>query len=48
MNAAYGRHVGGRSGENINLAPPFNITSDEIEMIVDRLGTALDKTLSSL
>ena len=32
----------GRSGDHVLLAPPYIATSDDIDMIVDRLGQAVD------
>ena len=37
----------GRSGDHILLAPPYNVTDDELEMIVDLLGQTLDAVLPS-
>ena len=38
----------GRSGDHVLLAPPYIATSDEIDMIVDRLGHAVDSALKSI
>lgn len=38
----------GRSGDHVLLAPPFIATSDNIDMIVERLGTAVDSALKSM
>ena len=38
----------GRSGDHILLAPPYIATSDDIDMIVDRLGHAVDSALKSV
>ena len=35
----------GRSGDHILLAPPYNVTDPELEMIVDLLGQTLDAIL---
>jgi adenosylmethionine-8-amino-7-oxononanoate aminotransferase len=35
----------GRSGDHVLLAPPYIATSDDIDMIVDRLGHAVDSAL---
>ncbi len=43
-----GGTVDGRSGDHVLLAPPYIATSDEIDMIVDRLGTAVDSALKSV
>lgn len=37
----------GRSGDHILLAPPYNVTGDELEMIVDLLGTTMEAILPS-
>ena len=37
----------GRSGDHILLAPPYNVTDDELEMIVDLLGQTVDAVLPS-
>jgi adenosylmethionine-8-amino-7-oxononanoate aminotransferase len=42
-----GGTVDGRSGDHILLAPPYNVTDDELEMIVDLLGQTLDVILPS-
>jgi adenosylmethionine-8-amino-7-oxononanoate aminotransferase len=34
-------HADGERGDTVMIAPPFIITEDEIDMIVDRLGAAL-------
>ena len=38
----------GRSGDHVLLAPPYIATSDDIDMIVDRLGQAVDSALKSV
>jgi adenosylmethionine-8-amino-7-oxononanoate aminotransferase len=38
----------GRSGDHVLLAPPYIATVDDIEMIVDRLGQAVDSALKSV
>jgi adenosylmethionine-8-amino-7-oxononanoate aminotransferase len=38
----------GRSGDHVLLAPPYISTSDDIDMIVDRLGRAVDGALKSV
>ena len=38
----------GRSGDHVLLAPPYIATSDDIDMIVDRLGQAVDRALKSV
>ena len=37
----------GRAGDHILLAPPYNVTDDELEMIVDLLADTLDVVLPS-
>ena len=37
--------IDGRSGDHILLAPPYNVTDDELGMIVDLLGQTLDAIL---
>src|SRR6476646_3070503 len=43
-----GGTVDGRSGDHVLLAPPYIATSDDIDMIVDRLGQAVDLALKSV
>jgi adenosylmethionine-8-amino-7-oxononanoate aminotransferase len=43
-----GGTVDGRKGDHVLLAPPYIATSDDIEMIVDRLGQAVDSALKSI
>jgi len=38
----------GRSGDHVLLAPPYVATPDDIDMIVDRLGQAVDSALKSV
>jgi hypothetical protein len=40
-----GGTVDGRSGDHILLAPPYNVTDPELEMIVDMLGDTIDAVL---
>jgi len=40
-----GGTVDGRSGDHILLAPPYNVTDAELEMIVDMLGDTIDSVL---
>jgi len=37
----------GRSGDHILLAPPYNVTDDELDMIVDLLGQTVDAVTPS-
>jgi adenosylmethionine-8-amino-7-oxononanoate aminotransferase len=43
-----GGTVDGRSGDHVLLAPPYVATSHDIDMIVDRLGTAVDRALETV
>lgn len=43
-----GGTVDGRSGDHVLLAPPYITTPDEIDIIVDRLGSAVDSALRSI
>ena len=43
-----GGTVDGRSGDHVLLAPPYIATTDDIDMIVDRLGAAVDTALRSI
>jgi adenosylmethionine-8-amino-7-oxononanoate aminotransferase len=43
-----GGTVDGRSGDHVLLAPPYIATSEDIEMIVDRLSDAVDSALRSI
>ena len=43
-----GGTVDGRSGDHVLLAPPYIATSDDIDMIADRLGHAVDSALKSV
>jgi adenosylmethionine-8-amino-7-oxononanoate aminotransferase len=43
-----GGTVDGRSGDHVLLAPPYIATSDDIDMIVDRLGSAVDRVLKTV
>ena len=42
-----GGTVDGRTGDHILLAPPYNLSDDEIEMIVDLLGDTIEEILPS-
>jgi adenosylmethionine-8-amino-7-oxononanoate aminotransferase len=37
--------IDGRTGDHVLLAPPFIITNDEMDMLVDRLALAVDMTI---
>jgi adenosylmethionine-8-amino-7-oxononanoate aminotransferase len=43
-----GGTVDGRRGDHVLLAPPYIATPDDIDMIVDRLGIAVDSALKSI
>ncbi|WP_024507809.1 aspartate aminotransferase family protein [Bradyrhizobium sp. ARR65] len=43
-----GGTVDGRSGDHVLLAPPYIATQHDIDMIVDRLGGAVDSALRSI
>jgi adenosylmethionine-8-amino-7-oxononanoate aminotransferase len=42
-----GGTVDGRRGDHILLAPPYNVTDDELEMIVDLLADTMDAIIPS-
>jgi adenosylmethionine-8-amino-7-oxononanoate aminotransferase len=41
-----GGTIDGRLGDHVLLAPPFIVTDDELDMIVDRLGEAIDASIA--
>jgi adenosylmethionine-8-amino-7-oxononanoate aminotransferase len=43
-----GGTVDGRIGDHVLLAPPYIATPEDIDMIVDRLGHAVDSALKSV
>jgi adenosylmethionine-8-amino-7-oxononanoate aminotransferase len=43
-----GGTVDGRRGDHVLLAPPYIATSDDIDMVVDRLGAAVDSALKTV
>jgi adenosylmethionine-8-amino-7-oxononanoate aminotransferase len=43
-----GGTVDGRRGDHVLLAPPYVATPNEIDMIVDRLGRAVDLSLKNI
>jgi len=43
-----GGTVDGRSGDHVLLAPPYIATPQDIDLIVDRLGSAVDSALRSI
>ncbi len=44
----FGGSVDGKTGDHILLAPPFIVTPDDVQMIVDRLGKAVDSALKQI
>jgi adenosylmethionine-8-amino-7-oxononanoate aminotransferase len=40
--------VDGRNGDHVLLAPPYIATSEDIDMVVDRLGSAVDSALKTV
>ena len=42
-----GGTIDGRSGDHILLAPPYNVTDDELGIIVDLLADTIDAVLPS-
>ena len=42
-----GGTVDGRIGDHVVLAPPFIVSEGDVDMIVDRLGQAVDEVLKS-
>ena len=42
-----GRHDRRRRGDHVILAPPYIVTPDQVDMIVDRFGAAVDAALAS-
>jgi adenosylmethionine-8-amino-7-oxononanoate aminotransferase len=38
----------GKNGDHVLLAPPYICTTGDIDMIVDRLGSAIDSALKSV
>ena len=43
-----GGTVDGKSGDHVLLAPPYIATAEEIDMIVDRLGAAVDAVVDDI
>jgi adenosylmethionine-8-amino-7-oxononanoate aminotransferase len=43
-----GGTMDGRKGDHVMLAPPYIAAADDIDMIVDRLGAAVDSALKSI
>ncbi|MFZ4405991.1 MAG: aspartate aminotransferase family protein [Paracraurococcus sp.] len=42
-----GGTIDGRQGDHAILAPPYNVTAAQVDMIVDRFGAAVDAALAS-
>jgi len=40
--------VDGRSGDHVLLAPPYIATPDDIDLIVEKLGSAVDVALRKI
>jgi adenosylmethionine-8-amino-7-oxononanoate aminotransferase len=40
--------VDGVRGDHVLLAPPYIVSADEIDLIVDKLGTTVDNVLRSV
>jgi adenosylmethionine-8-amino-7-oxononanoate aminotransferase len=43
-----GGTIDGHRGDHILLAPPFNVTNAELDVIVDRLALALDAAIGDV
>jgi len=43
-----GGTVDGRSGDHVLLAPPYIATPDDIDLIVEKLGSAVDIALRKI
>ena len=43
-----GGTVDGKSGDHVLLAPPYIASAQEIDMIVDRLGAAVDAVVNDI
>jgi adenosylmethionine-8-amino-7-oxononanoate aminotransferase len=48
MCYAMGGTIDGRNGDHVLLAPPFIVTDGELELIVDRLGEAIEAALATV
>ena len=48
MTYPMGGTIDGVRGDHLLLAPPFNVGEDEVALIVERLGRAVDATLEAL
>ena len=43
-----GGTIDGERGDHVLLAPPFIVTSKQVDMIVDRLAGAIDAAIESV
>jgi len=43
-----GGTIDGRRGDHLLLAPPFIVGEQHLEMVVERLGSALDEVIGAL
>jgi adenosylmethionine-8-amino-7-oxononanoate aminotransferase len=43
-----GGTIDGRNGDHLLLAPPFIVTDGQLELIVERLGEAIDAALATV
>ncbi|MDW8444504.1 MAG: aminotransferase class III-fold pyridoxal phosphate-dependent enzyme [Acetobacteraceae bacterium] len=41
-----GGTIDGTRGDHVTLAPPFTVTEDELDLIVERLGHALEAAMA--
>lgn len=48
MTYPMGGTVDGRSGDHILLAPPFIATSNDIQVIAERMGDAIDRAIATI
>jgi E3 ubiquitin-protein ligase TRIP12 len=42
-----GANLKGTKGDHLVLAPPYNITEEEVDLIVDRLVKSVDEVLEA-
>ena len=43
-----GGTIDGKHGDHVILAPPYIVTADEVDMIVDRFGDAVEAAVAGL
>ena len=43
-----GGTIDGRQGDHVILAPPYIVTAEQVDMIVERFGNAVEAALASL